>query len=92
MSQKNSGLKEVVGVASVVISLLFVGWEIRQNTKVARGQTRLELTALNNEFLERIRSDPEFSEIWRTAWNTEQVLDDAASIKPKRQLSVGTAA
>lgn len=80
-SQKRSGVREVVGVASVVISLLFVGWEIRQNTKVARGQTRLELTALNNEFLERIRSDSEFSEIWRTAWNTEETLDEAAEYR-----------
>ncbi len=51
----------------MVASLLFVGWEIRQNTQVARGQTRIELTALNNEFLARL-GDPEFSEVWRRAW------------------------
>ena len=83
MSEGESALRlrEVVGVLSVVLSLLFVGWEIRQNTKVARGQTRVELTAMNNEFLERIRSDPEFSELWRTAWLDEAILDEAAEYR-----------
>ena len=81
MSEGKERLRAVIGVVSVVLSLLFVGWEIRQNTKVARGQTRVELTALNNEFLERIRSDPEFSELWRTAWLDEGVLDDGAEYR-----------
>lgn len=55
------------------MSLLFVGWEIRQNTQVARGQTRTELTALNNEYLARL-GDPEFSEVWRRAWQEGEEL------------------
>ena len=57
-------IRETVGFLAVVASLVFVGMEIRQNTQVARGQTRIELTALNNEFLARL-GDPEFSEVWR---------------------------
>jgi len=81
LSQRRGSLKELAGVVSVVLSLLFVGWEIRQNTSVAKAQTRVELTALNNEFLERIRSDPEFSEIWRNAWLSEETLDAPAEYR-----------
>ena len=64
MSQRWSALRDVVGFTGVVVSLLFVGWEVRQNTRVARAQTRVELTALNNEFLDRVGTDPEFAELW----------------------------
>jgi hypothetical protein len=60
-------VRETLGFLAVVAGLVFVGLEIRQNTQVARGQTRIELTALNNEFLRTV-GDPEFAETWRRAW------------------------
>jgi hypothetical protein len=71
----------VVGFTGVVVSLLFVGWEVRQNTRVARAQTRVELTALNNEFLDRVGTDPEFAELWRRAWSEDQEVSESQAFR-----------
>ncbi|MEE4175280.1 MAG: hypothetical protein V2I57_13590 [Xanthomonadales bacterium] len=36
MSEKSSRTQNTLALVGVIVSLLFVGWEIRQNTKVAR--------------------------------------------------------
>ena len=61
-------LRETLGFIFVAASLVFVGLEIRQNTAVARGQTRQELAALNQEWLILQSTDSVFSEIFRKAW------------------------
>ena len=81
MDERGRRLRDIVGFTGVVLSLLFVGWEIRDNTKVARGQTRVELTALNNQFLDRLGSDPDFAELWRTAWLPGVELDESEEFR-----------
>jgi hypothetical protein len=49
----------------VILSLLFVGFEIRQNTAVARGQARHALAELNQEW--RSGFDPAFVEFFEDA-------------------------
>ena len=44
MSSK--AVREMIGFAGVILSLVFVGLEVRQNTAVARAQTRQSLTEL----------------------------------------------
>ena len=58
---------EIVATVGVVISLLFVGYEIRQNTAMARGQARQELAALNQEWLLTLGQDAEYEALWN-AW------------------------
>lgn len=80
MVDRRNAIRETLGFLGVVISLLFVGWEIRQNTQVARGQTRTELTALNNEFLARL-GDPEFVEVWQRAWQESEDLSEGEEFR-----------
>ncbi len=61
-------VRETIGVLGVVASLIFVGLEIRQNTAVARGQTRQELESMNQEWLTLITADPAYSDLWYRAW------------------------
>jgi hypothetical protein len=61
-------LRETLGFIFVAASLVFVGLEIRQNTAVARGQTRQELAALNQEWLILQSTDSAFLDIFRKAW------------------------
>ena len=77
MAERKGAVRDTLGFIGVVLSLLFVGWEVRENTKVARGQTRVELTALNNDFLGQITGDSGFSELWRRAWIVRDELSDA---------------
>lgn len=60
--------KELVAALGVILSLLFVGYQIRQNTQVAKGQTRQNLAALNQEWLILQSQDAEFHALWRRAW------------------------
>ena len=44
-------LRDAVGLLAVVAGLVFVGFEIQQNTAVARGQTRQELAIQFQDWL-----------------------------------------
>lgn len=61
-------IRETVGIIGVVASLVFVGLEIRQNTTVARGQTRQDLAALNQEWLLLMSTDSAFASTFHKAW------------------------
>ena len=67
-------IRETLGFLAVVTSLVFVGWEIRQNTAVARGQARQELTTLNQEWLVLMGQDAEWNDIWRRGWTDGEEL------------------
>ncbi len=60
--------RELAAALGVIVSLLFVGYEIRQNTQVARGQARQQLAALNQEWLVLQSQDAEFNDLWTRAW------------------------
>jgi hypothetical protein len=61
-------IRETVGIIGVIASLVFVGLEIRQNTTVARGQTRQDLAALNQEWLVLMSTDSAFASTFQKAW------------------------
>lgn len=54
-------LTEVFGSIAVVISLVFVGLEIRQNTAASRAATYQEIIRASNEYLLVIGADPDLS-------------------------------
>jgi hypothetical protein len=68
-------VRETLAALGVIASLVFVGAEIRQNTAVARGQTRQDLAALNQEWLVLHAADPEFGDLFNRAWLQEAELD-----------------
>ena len=51
MSKRESGLGQIVGTVGVILSLAFVGYEIRQNTQVARAATVQSLSDQSIEIL-----------------------------------------
>ncbi|MGB5688089.1 MAG: hypothetical protein WBM45_02360 [Woeseiaceae bacterium] len=59
---------EIVAASGVILSLLFVGFEIRQNTAIARGQARQDLAQLNQEWLVLLSQDTEFEALWNDAF------------------------
>lgn len=69
--------KEPLAAAGVILSLLFVAYEVRQNTKVARAQTRQALAELNQEWLVLHSQDPEFSRIWNKLWDAPADLTES---------------
>ena len=56
-----TSLIEVFGGIAVVVSLVFVGLEIRQNTAASRAATYQEIIRASNEYLLAIGADPGLS-------------------------------
>lgn len=56
---------ELVGIAAIVASLVFVGVELRQNTAAVQADTLQSLTALTTSSMYMIGSDPELARINR---------------------------
>ncbi len=61
-------IRESLAILAVIASLIFVGIEVQQNTAATRGQTRQDLTALNQEWLTLLTADKEFAELFTRAW------------------------
>ena len=74
------GWRELVAAFGVILSLVFVGLEIRQNTAVARGQARQELATLNQGFL-ALLSQEEQGRIWYRAWVGNEELDPVETLR-----------
>lgn len=66
--------KDTIAVFSVVLSLAFVAYELRQNSNLMRGQARQSLAELNQEWLALMSQDSTFNSIWTKAWITEEAL------------------
>lgn len=78
---KSGRWRELAAASGVILSLVFVGLQIRQNTAVARGQVRQELAALNQEFLSHLTNE-DLSEIWIRAWETpNEPLDRTEALR-----------
>ena len=65
---KLTNWKEPIAAAGVILSLSFVGYEVRQNSRLARGQARQELAALNQEWLVLHSTNVEFNDLWTGYW------------------------
>ena len=59
---------ELVTTVGVLVSLVFVGLEIRQNTSVARGQARTDLATLNQDWLMGMAGDPALFRSFEAHW------------------------
>ena len=58
-------LFELIGIAAIVISLFFVGLELRQNTDAVKASSIDGLSSLSQEFYLLMASDPELTRIFR---------------------------
>ena len=63
-SENLRGLLDLAGGAAVLIGLVFVGLELRQNTEAVEAASLQNQTDASTEFLLLIASDPELARIW----------------------------
>jgi hypothetical protein len=59
---------ETIATVGVLVSLVFVGLELRQNTAVARAQARNDLAMLAQDWLLVLGQDPTANRAWRAYW------------------------
>ena len=65
---------EVVGLAAVVLSLVFVGLEVSESTRATRSATAAETTATVAEFYTSLGNDQQVSNLMRTYITDPQSL------------------
>ncbi len=67
---------ELLGAAAVVVSLIYVGIEIRQNTQAVRSATYQELVAKSDDFLLVLAQDSALTHIWLRGDEDPSSLDE----------------
>lgn len=65
---------EVVGGLAVLLGLIFVGLELRQNTAALQASTFQDLAHTSSEFLVEISLDPKARRVWIAGWQEPQDL------------------
>ena len=68
MEKVRVSIPGLLSAAAVVASLVFLGFEIRQNTVAQRAETRQGLADASREFILTIASDRELSRVWHAMW------------------------
>jgi hypothetical protein len=71
-----STVAEIVGAVGVILSLLYLALQIRQNTKVARAETTKDLYLASREAILEIAANDELAKIWTEIRDFENI--DAA--------------
>ena len=66
--------REGLAATGVILSLVFVGAEIRQNTVATRGATLTDLASGSREWLMAIASNPDLASAWRR-WKLGEELN-----------------
>ena len=75
-----SAIAEIVGVIAVVISLVYLSMQIRQNTKVARAATRQAIAVSTENLTSDIIGNGEIAAIFVKHLNSEQ-LDPVENLR-----------
>jgi hypothetical protein len=68
MAKDYTAIRQVLSATAVVLSLLFVGVQIRQNTVAQRAQTRQALADASREFILDVVASPELWNAWVGRW------------------------
>ena len=68
---------EVIGAGAVVLSLLYLGRQIRDNSKQVRATTVTEMNRLINEGFDPIYGNPAYLDVWFRGLESRDDLSDA---------------
>jgi hypothetical protein len=68
---------ELIGAVAIVLSLVFVGLEIRGNTQATQAATFQEHMGYEIQILSDVAADPELMRAFNTAWDDIDSLTDS---------------
>ena len=71
----NKKITELIGIAALVLSLIFVAWELRQSNRIAIATAEADLRAGNREANATVAENPELAGIIVKARETNASLD-----------------
>lgn len=62
----SKALVELVSACAVLVGLIFVGFELKQNTEAVEAATLQGITDASQDYLLLMAAEPELSRIWRS--------------------------
>ena len=74
-------LVEFAGASAVLVGLIFVGLELRQNTAAVEASTLQNLTDTSVDYVVLLGSDPDLTRIWLVGQEDPDQLTDIESIQ-----------
>ena len=78
---------EVVGVISIVASILLLAWEVKQTNQLAQAEIEMQIAALHNEIQQIRATDGEFAKLFPKLENPEIHLLTATDLSQIRGLT-----
>jgi hypothetical protein len=77
--QEYAQIAEIVGGAAIVISLIFVGFQIRSNTEASKAATLQQISAGEIQLLAMMADDPDKARVvTQTMFDPESLAEDEA--------------
>ena len=73
------GLIELVSAGAVLLGLIFVGLELKQNTEAVQAATLQGITDATQDYLLLMAEDPELNGIWRAANKDPHALGESGA-------------
>ncbi|MEN8185392.1 MAG: DUF6082 family protein, partial [Myxococcota bacterium] len=67
---------EVVGALAVVISLVYLGYQVREGARASQAETELEAARMWSDLHGQVARDPELARIWDAAHTNPEGLSD----------------
>jgi hypothetical protein len=80
-TEKLRGLLELAGAGAVLLGLVFVGLELRQNTEAVEAASLQYQTDASTDYLLLIASDIELARIWLDASTDPSQLSEIDSLR-----------
>ena len=68
---------ELISAGAVLIGLIFVGFELKQNTEAVEAATLQGITDASQDYLLLMAADPELTRIWRAANDDPYALSES---------------
>ncbi len=67
---------ELISAGAILIGLIFVGFELKQNTEAVEAATLQGITDASQDYLLLMAADPELGRIWRAANDDPHALSE----------------
>lgn len=70
-----AALAEILSAAALIVSLIFVGAQIRENTKATHAATLQDHMGYEMDFVTRVGADPRLARLWEVTLNDFEALE-----------------
>jgi hypothetical protein len=74
-----ANIAEVVGAVAVVLSLLYVGYQVKQNTSEVRATNRQQLVGRAHTATQNMAGNPQLADVLTRAFNGSELTDSEAT-------------